>query len=54
LQKENKGFSLIEVVSICPTNWGKSPIDSHKWLTEQMLPVFPLGVFKDKTGIAAR
>ena len=51
IQKENKGFSLVEVISTCPTNWGKSPNDAHKWLEENMLPVFPLGVFKDKTGI---
>ena len=52
LQKEGKGFSFVEIVSICPTNWGKSTNDSHKWLGENMLPLFPLGVYKDKTGIA--
>ncbi|MGM0598667.1 MAG: thiamine pyrophosphate-dependent enzyme [Candidatus Rifleibacteriota bacterium] len=51
LQKEGKGFSFVEVVSICPTNWGKKPIESHEWLTENMLPVFPLGTYKDTTGI---
>lgn len=51
IQKEGKGFSFIEAVSICPTNWGKSPNDAHKWLAENMLPVFPLGVFTDKVGI---
>jgi 2-oxoglutarate ferredoxin oxidoreductase subunit beta len=51
LQKEGKGFSFVEVVSICPTNWGKKPIESHEWLAENMLPVFPLGTYKDKTGI---
>ncbi|MFZ2961485.1 MAG: thiamine pyrophosphate-dependent enzyme [Candidatus Ozemobacteraceae bacterium] len=51
IQKDGKGFSFVEVVSICPTNWGKTPADSHKWLAENMLPVFPLGTFKDKTGI---
>jgi 2-oxoglutarate ferredoxin oxidoreductase subunit beta len=51
LQKEKKGFTFIEVVSICPTNWGKSPVESHQWLAEKMLPVFPLGTFKDKTGV---
>jgi hypothetical protein len=52
IQKEGKGFSLVEAVSICPTNWGKTPTDAHKWLTENMLPVFPLGIYKYKTGIA--
>ena len=51
LQKEKKGFSFVEVVSICPTNWGKKPADAHKWLTENMLPVFPLGTFKDIHGV---
>jgi 2-oxoglutarate ferredoxin oxidoreductase subunit beta len=51
LQKEGKGFSFVEVVSICPTNWGKKPTDSHKWLTENMLPVFKLGTFKDIHGV---
>jgi len=51
LQKEGKGFSFVEVVSICPTNWGKKPVDSHKWLTENMLPVFKLGTFKDTHGV---
>lgn len=51
LQKEGKGFTFVEVVATCPTNWGKAPTDAHKWLTENMLPVFPLGTFKDKTGV---
>ena len=51
LQKEGRGFSLVEVVSICPTNWGKAPVDAHKWLADEMLPVFPLGTYKDTTGI---
>ena len=51
LQKDGKGFSLVEVVSICPTNWGKTPVDAHKWLGDEMLPVFPLGTYKDTTGI---
>ncbi|OGK10644.1 MAG: 2-oxoglutarate oxidoreductase [Candidatus Riflebacteria bacterium GWC2_50_8] len=51
LQKEGKGFSFVEVVSTCPTNWGKKPTDAHKWLTENMLPVFKLGTFKDTQGV---
>lgn len=47
-QMAGKGFSLIEVLSICPTNWGMSPQESMKWLEEKMMPVYPLGVFKDK------
>ena len=47
-QIEGKGFSLIEVLSTCPTNWGMSPKDSLKWLEENMEKHYPLGVFKDK------
>ena len=47
-QIEGKGFSLIEVLSTCPTNWGLSPKDSIKWLEENMETYYPLGVYKDK------
>lgn len=42
-----KGFSFIEVLSICPTNWGLTPIDSMKWQTDNMIPFYPLGIKKD-------
>ena len=48
-QIEGKGFSLIEVLSTCPTNWGKSPEDALGWLESEMIPYYPLGVYKDKT-----
>ncbi|HWQ97975.1 MAG TPA: thiamine pyrophosphate-dependent enzyme [Clostridia bacterium] len=48
-QVEGKGFSLVEVLSSCPTNWGKSPKDALKWLESQMIPYYPLGVYKDTT-----
>ncbi len=48
-QVEGKGFSLIEVVSTCPTNWGLTPEKALEWLEENMLPYYPLGVYKDKT-----
>lgn len=41
------GYSFIEVLSTCPTNWGLSPQDSLKWLRENMIPYYPLGVKKD-------
>ena len=47
-QIEGKGFSLIEVLSTCPTNWGLTPEKSLKWLEENMQTNYPLGVFKDK------
>ncbi len=48
VQNANKGFSIVEVLSTCPTNWGLNPVDSLKWLEENMLPHYPLGVFKGK------
>ncbi len=47
-QIEGKGFSLIEVLSTCPTNWGLSPEKSIEWLNENMEQYYPLGVYKDK------
>ena len=47
-QIEGKGFSLIEVVAACPTNWKMKPVDANKWVDEAMIPYYPLGVFKDK------
>ncbi len=47
-QIEGKGFSLIEVLSTCPTNWGLSPEKAIKWLEENMQTYYPLGVYKDK------
>jgi 2-oxoglutarate ferredoxin oxidoreductase subunit beta len=44
----NKGFTMIEVVSTCPVNWGMKPVDALKWVETDMIPEFPLGVFKDK------
>jgi 2-oxoglutarate/2-oxoacid ferredoxin oxidoreductase subunit beta len=49
IQNEKKGFSLVEVLAICPTNWGMAPIDALAWLKENMIPYYPLGVFKDAT-----
>lgn len=46
-QIDGKGFSLVEVVSTCPTNWGMTPEKALKWLEENMLPYYPLGVYKD-------
>ena len=48
-QVEGKGFSLIEVLSTCPTNWGKTPQAALEWVEETMMPYYPLGVFKDRS-----
>ena len=47
-QKEKKGFSIIEVLSTCPTNWGLTPIEALERLRKECIPYYPLGVFKDK------
>ncbi len=46
-QMAGKGFSMVEVLSTCPTNWGKSPAESMDWLESAMIPYFPLGVMKE-------
>ena len=46
-QIDGIGYSLIEVVSTCPTNWGMTPQDAFAWMRENMLPYYPLGVYKD-------
>ena len=51
-QVEGKGFSLIEVVSTCPTNWGMTPSKALEWVDTNMLPYYPLGVYKDKSAAA--
>ena len=48
-QIDGKGFSLVEVVSTCPTNWGMTPQNALKWLEDNMLPYYPLGVYKDRS-----
>ena len=46
-QIDGVGYSLIEVVSTCPTNWGMTPQDAFEWMRENMLPYYPLGVYRD-------
>lgn len=48
LQREGAGFTFIEVLSPCPTIWNMTPQDARKWIEEKMLPVFPLGVYRDR------
>ena len=47
-QKEKKGFSIVEVLSTCPTNWGLSPTEAIERLRNEVMPYYPLGVYKDK------
>ncbi len=46
-QIDKKGFSIVEVLSTCPTNWGLSPVEAMQWLRDNMIPYYPLGVYKD-------
>ena len=48
-QIEKKGFSIVEVLSGCPTNWGMTPLEALKWIDDKMIPYYPLGVYKDET-----
>ena len=46
-QMNREGFTFVEVLSTCPTNWGMTPIKAVEWLKENMIPYYPLGVIKD-------
>ncbi|NMC13758.1 MAG: 2-oxoglutarate oxidoreductase [Chloroflexi bacterium] len=45
-QQRGLGFSLVELLSTCPTNWGLTPLEAFKWVEEHMVPVYPLGDYK--------
>ncbi len=46
-QLDGKGFSMVEILSTCPTNWGMTPVAAQKWLVDNMIPYYPLGVKKE-------
>ena len=46
-QLAGKGFAIVELLSSCPTNWGKSPVEALKFIEEEMIPQYPLGVYKE-------
>jgi 2-oxoisovalerate ferredoxin oxidoreductase beta subunit len=46
-QRDGVGFSFVEILSPCPTIWGKDPVVARKWVAEAMIPAFPLNVFRD-------
>lgn len=48
-QIEEKGYSLVEVLSPCPSGWKMDPVDSLKWIEQEMMKVFPVGVFRDRS-----
>jgi 2-oxoglutarate ferredoxin oxidoreductase subunit beta len=45
MQMQKKGFTMVEILSTCPTNWGLSPLEALTWLEENMIPYYPLGEF---------
>ena len=47
LQAKGEGFTFVEVLSMCPTQWGVEPTESIEWLETHLMPEFPLGVFRD-------
>lgn len=49
-QIDGLGYSLVEILSACPTNWRMSPLESWQWIEKEMTKEFPLGVIKDATG----
>ena len=48
LQRAGAGFTFVEILSPCPTIWGKDPVEARKWVAEKMIPNFPLNVFRDR------
>jgi 2-oxoisovalerate ferredoxin oxidoreductase beta subunit len=48
LQRDGAGFTFVEILSPCPTIWGKDPIEARKWVADNMIPNFPLNVFRDR------
>jgi 2-oxoisovalerate ferredoxin oxidoreductase beta subunit len=46
-QLDNRGFSLVEILSPCPTGWKMAPTDAVRWTIDEMVRTFPLGVFRD-------
>ena len=48
IQRDGSGFSFVEILSPCPTIWGKDPVEARRWVLEKMMPTFPLNVFRDR------
>jgi 2-oxoglutarate ferredoxin oxidoreductase subunit beta len=48
VQMAGLGFSIVEVLSTCPTNWGVDPVNALKWIEEKMIPQYPIGNFRGK------
>jgi len=48
LQRDNAGFSFVEILSPCPTIWNKDPVEARNWVSDAMVAAFPLSVFRDR------
>jgi 2-oxoisovalerate ferredoxin oxidoreductase beta subunit len=48
IQRDGAGFSFVEILSPCPTIWGRDPVEARRWVLEKMTPTFPLDVFRDR------
>ncbi|MFZ0287584.1 MAG: 2-oxoacid:acceptor oxidoreductase family protein [Candidatus Sulfotelmatobacter sp.] len=48
IQRDGAGFSFVEILSPCPTIWGKDPVEARRWVLDKMIPTFPLNVFRDR------
>ncbi len=48
LQAKGEGFSLVEILSPCSTNWGMSPPEAMDWIADKLIKEYPLGVFRDE------
>jgi 2-oxoglutarate ferredoxin oxidoreductase subunit beta len=53
VQLAGLGFSMVELLSACPTNWGMSPPEAMQWIEEAMMPYYPLGDFKVADSVEA-
>jgi 2-oxoglutarate ferredoxin oxidoreductase subunit beta len=51
VQQRGLGFSMVELLSTCSTNWGMTPIEALKWLEDYMIPVYPIGDYKVAPGV---
>jgi 2-oxoglutarate ferredoxin oxidoreductase subunit beta len=49
-QMRGEGFTMVEVLSPCPTNWSMEPVEAVEWLENSMIPIFPLGEIKNNLG----
>ncbi len=50
VQMANLGYSMVEILSPCPTNWKMTPVEACKWIDENMTKIFPIKVIKDRVG----